>query len=140
MAGLLCLIDVFVLGPLWLFLKGKKKTNRAMANLSVMFLDTTFHSCSSSLTRSWNVSVSHIFISPVLQDLLGHYLLFFSSLFHFSHIPRRVFHFIEGGTTIVWGTHRQRCDLIGCKSTVKGQVSHSLLHLCLPFGIPSNFV
>lgn len=41
--------------------------------------------------------------------------------------------------SIVWGTHKQRCDLIGCKSTIKGQVSHSLSHFRLAFGIPSNY-
>lgn len=106
-------------------LRGKNKSAAGKpVGTSVTFLYTAFRSCSRSATRSWAAFSYHQFcqICWVITPPL------FSPLLPIPHIPRRMFHFIEGGISIVWGTRRQRYDLIGCKSTIKGQVSHSLSH------------
>lgn len=109
-------------------LRGKNK--RAAANLSARQLRfRTRHFAAAAL--AWRAAGRHFHIISFARSA-GSLLLPFSphsSLF--PRIPRGMFHFIEGGISIVWGTRRQRYDLIGCKSTIKGQVSHSLSHFPL---------
>lgn len=106
-------------------LRGKNKS--AAANLSARQL-RFFTRHFAAAARARRAAGPHFHIISFARSAGSLLLPFFSPLLPISHIPRRMLHFIEGGISIFWGTRRQRYDLIGCKSTIKGQVSHSLSH------------